>query len=267
MLRQQSDTTASFIPSATGASRRSGLLESGAFRPLRPNDAAGALAAPGSRASSRVLLSPFFDLDIFSGTGRRSVLPEPTRKIVEGGYYPGSSPVPFSQKSRLFLLAGCTDPYRTFPVLSCAKRVQPLRNTGAPAPVHCYPCGDAQRRDRPTRNDRSRPGLPIHHSGECAALTCYREGGRPERSTPSHSPTGFPKHSYIYSTPLFYHPQGADAHDSRRRSHGSTILTARRFRRGGNAGTRHGAFTRELRPLFFSRHFVQSFFHIIKVLS
>ena len=94
-----------------------------------------------------------------------------------------------------------------------AKRSQPLRNAGATSPVHCYPCGDPQRRDRPARNDRSRTGLPVHHSGECAALTCYREGGRPERSTPSHSPFGFPKHPYIYSSSLFHsssHPQGAD---------------------------------------------------------
>lgn len=183
MLRQQSDTTASLIPSATGTFRR----PEPCFRPFSDPTAV-----------------------IFSGTGRRSVLPEPTD--VKGGGT-GLSPVLFSRTFRLLLPAGCTDPYRAFPVLSCAKRSQPLRNAGATSPVHCYPCGDPQRRDRPARNDRSRTGLPVHHSGECAALTCYREGGRPERSTPSHSPFGFPKHPYIYSSSLFHsssHPQGAD---------------------------------------------------------
>lgn len=256
MLRQQSNTPPSLIPSVSEIPRRLEPCSDRALRLLRPDNAIGAIAAHGFRASSRVFLSPFFNFDIFSGTGRRSILTEPSdAKGDSTGLSLGSFPRTF----RLLLPARCTDPYRTFPVLSCAKWSQPLRNTGATATVHCYPCGDPQRRDRPTHNDRSRPGLPVHHSGECAALTCYREGGRPERSMPSHSPFDFLKHS-IYSPPLFYYQQGAAVHVRRRRSNHMDIHPARRFRHNHKAEINSESSVRERRPLFFSRHFVQFFF-------
>lgn len=51
--------------------------------------------------------------------------------------------------------------------------------------------------------DHFRTGLPLHYSGECTVLTCYREGDRSEQSTPSHSLFTNPNHSlYLSGTAL-----------------------------------------------------------------
>lgn len=189
--------------------------------------------------------SPLNNLNIFSGTKRQFGLQELTLTPIIGGEA-GLSFVPFSQTFQSSRLAGYTDPFGTSSILSWVKRAQPLRKTRTTALFH----------------------LMITHFfraifstrfGECAALTCYREGGRPERSMPSHSPFGFLKHS-IYSPPLFYYRQGAAVHAIYRRGNHMNVHPARRFRHNHKAEINSESSVRERRPLFFSRHFVQFFF-------
>ena len=89
------------------------------------------------------------------------------------------------------------------PILLHPRRVHLLRDTEESVLVHLHPCDDLQYYDETILCDHFRTGLPLHYSGECTVLTCYREGDRSEQSTPSHSLFTNPNHSlYLSGTAL-----------------------------------------------------------------
>lgn len=88
-------------------------------------------------------------------------------------------------------------------ILLYPKRVHLLRDTEGCVLVHIHPCDDLQYYDATVLCDHFRTSLPLHYSGECTVLTCYREGDRSEQSTPSHSLFTNPNHSlYLSGTVL-----------------------------------------------------------------